>query len=349
MNLEDLIRETKPQYIPVDKEEMTKNVFKAIRNQTECTRKYKSSWLKRGGAVAGITVLVMVGTFASGFVSPTMARMLSQIPLINAAYNLLENPELSPQGVRQAVTHGFDIKVNQVSSSNGITLTINNAYCASNEFAFDMVESFNSNVTERPVIRTNDMQMSINGTRKLYNLDGGTFTPTTDGKYAGIVHFDAHNMQPYSLLPNQFNLDICITKIGNITGQWNFVVPLSPKDVKDATKVFEPMITKTFNSITFTVQKVMVAPSEIEIDCELKQPLTIIDASTPHLKQLAAYDQAGNRLSGGIVAISKAQRNGNSNIIKITAKYTPPTEPLSNLTVKPDGGLNGLSIPFALH
>lgn len=291
----------------------------------------------------------MGGTFASGFVSPAIASMLSQIPLINTAYNLLENPALSPKGVRQAVTQGFDIKVNQVSSNNGITLTINNAYCAPNEFAFDMVASFSSNVTESPIIRTSDMQISINGTRKLYNLDGGTFEPTADGKYAGIVHFDAHNMQPYSLLPNQFNLEVSITKIGNITGQWNFIVPLSSKDVKNATKVFEPMITKTFNSITFTVQKVMVAPSEIEIDCELKQPLTIIDASTPHLKQLAAYDQAGNRLSGGIVTISKAQRNGNSNIIKITAKYTPPTEPLSNLTVKADGGLNGLSIPFAMQ
>ncbi len=89
-------------------------------------------------------------------------------------------------------------------------------------------------------------------------------------RYAGVI--DVMTSQE---LPDKFTLQLDIKKIGEVTGDWNFDIPVSKNKTASATRVFYPSAGKTDNGVTLTVKKVAFAPNATEISLELTEPLSV--------------------------------------------------------------------------
>jgi hypothetical protein len=195
---------------------------------------------------------------------------------IGQDFDLLRSP-LSPVVVRLAALQGYEERVNQSVTSNGITLTIGNIYADPLQFEFDMVESFSNQTENQPVIRDQDIKMDINGTEPLSGFSGGEFEQADGNRYAGVVFMPMGNLTPLrvfptGLLPEEFVLNVHVSQIGNIEGSWNFSIPVSQAKLLAATHVYLPNIKKTNGGDTFKVLAVDAAPNQTIIQIRFTEP-----------------------------------------------------------------------------
>jgi hypothetical protein len=207
----------------------------------------------------------------------TPNQYMGATPLfIGQDFDLLRSP-LSPSVVRLAALQGYEERVNQSVTSNGITLTIGNIYADSLQFEFDMVESFSNQTENQPVIRDQDIKMDINGTEPLSGFSGGEFQQADGNRYAGVVFMPMGNLMPLrvfptGLLPEEFVLNVHVSQIGNIEGSWNFSIPVSQAKLIAATHVYLLNIEKTSGGDTFEVLVVDAAPNQTIIQIRFIEP-----------------------------------------------------------------------------
>jgi hypothetical protein len=307
VNIEERIREAKPQYKrdQVDKQKFISGVFERLGDKKVPIMTTRM-WKRRRFVSLAATAVVLLGLFCTGFASAEVASAIKQIPLIGTAFNLLQNSYFgSINGINRATQKGFNIDVNQTATDKGITLTIGNAYCEEDEMAFDMVESFDDHSTKHPVIRDEDMQIDIDGKRKMENFSGGEFRLISGNRYGGIVWFRTYNMSPYEPFPKSFTLNVHITQMGDVKGNWSFAIPMTRSGTHSATKEFHPMTySKSANGMKLLIKDISIAPSQTKVNFELRQALTMNHPEVPHFRALDAYDQNGTRLNGYIPSMS---------------------------------------------
>ena len=230
-----------------------------------------------------------VGYFAIGIIALSLVMLSLYKPpnsytetmylkplFIGQDFDLLRSP-LSPVVVRLAALQGYEERVNQSVTSNGITLTIGNIYADPLQFEFDMVESFSNQTENQPVIRDQDIKMDINGTEPLSGFSGGEFEQADGNRYAGVVFMPMGNLTPLrvfptGLLPEEFVLNVHVSQIGNIEGSWNFSIPVSQAKLLAATHVYLPNIKKTNGGDTFKVLAVDAAPNQTIIQIRFTEP-----------------------------------------------------------------------------
>lgn len=207
----------------------------------------------------------------------TPNQYMGATPLfIGQDFDLLRSP-LSPAVVRLAALQGYDERVNQSVTSNGITLTIGNIYADPLQFEFDMVESFSNQTENQPVIRDQDIKMDINGTEPLSGFSGGEFQQADGNSYVGVVFMPMGNLTPLrvfptGLLPEEFVLNVHVSQIGNFDGSWNFSIPVSQAKLIAATHVYLQNIEKTNGGDTFEVLVVDAAPNQTIIQIRFIEP-----------------------------------------------------------------------------
>lgn len=209
-----------------------------------------------GGVAAGVVVL-------SGFTMPSLLH-------IGKKFNLLTS-QMSPREVHDSVVQGYGQKVSQSVTSNGITLTIGNIFADPLQFEFDMVESFTKQAKSHPVVSDNDIDLTLNGTEKLYNFSGGDFQMADGHRYAGVVYMPMANIEPFQPLPVHFMLNVHISQIGDVKGNWNFSIPVSGQKMRDASRILQPRTVKSDGSRTFTVSDVTIEPNQTIIQTDLSR------------------------------------------------------------------------------
>ncbi|SFC90767.1 protein of unknown function [Bacillus sp. OV322] len=201
--------------VPKDK------VFDAINkglNKTEHGGKER----KKKFLAAAATAAALLGiTMASGFVNPTMNKVLANTPLLGGIFHEfhdLQGVELANQG---AVT-----EFNKSLTKNGVTVKLTSAYFDGSivsitgfvdedvekghnekgEVSFDVNFEHNKKGDRDPWLKSNEVKKVKNGYNFQWKMD-----------------------YPYKSFKENFTLPITIHNINGIKGEWNFDIPIQQK------------------------------------------------------------------------------------------------------------------------
>jgi hypothetical protein len=290
---EQLIRESEPMFRQhvFDKAAFKAKLFQALEQSDSPAKKRFFTWKK---GLIGVGIPVALGSTIA--FSPTVASALQNVPVVNVVLQWLGNAPASK----------FVTKINQPCTDHGITVTITDVLYDHGQldigYTVSPVHSDDSNGGLIPLGReSGGMEFFVDG--KPLEAQGIATQNPTKSDYEGLV-----NLYPSEPLPDSFNLQIAIHKVGNQRGDWSFTVPVSRQKADSATRTYLPMVTHTFGQTQVTVKKVKIAPATTEIDYEVIMPaaewkpvfLNVVDDKGRLLQSLTGRPLGALYTNGGM-------------------------------------------------
>lgn len=160
---------------------------------------------RASAAVATLGLLL-----GSGFVSPAMASIMAQIPVIGSIFVQQGDP-----GLRNASEQGLTTAIGETRTNDGSSMTINEVFYDGIRLSVAY-----SLVSQQPLdwdaqLRTD---ITVNGKETFFNR-GQTRTEITPTYHVGIIDID-----PPADLPDQFELGLLFHEGEN--RQWKFNIPV---------------------------------------------------------------------------------------------------------------------------
>ncbi|WP_433945579.1 DUF4179 domain-containing protein [Paenibacillus sp. SN-8-1] len=200
--------------------------------------------------------LILICGLGSAFVSPAMASALKQIPGIQKVFEIAGD-----FGLKTADEQGLTTTIAQRITDQGISLELSEVIYDGSRLTLGYIQKSPKGIQE-----VRQVKYAIDG--KSVSFPGsGTGNRLDDHTYAGVI-----NLTPDEKLPEQFELTMSVSKIGDTTGSWNFSFPVKRTD--SSNKVVIPMISKTSGNVTLTIKKILFTPSTTELDVEVKRPVS---------------------------------------------------------------------------
>lgn len=200
--------------IPVPKEKVFSAISKGI-NKEDGRGK-----AKRRKVLAGVATAALFGiTVASGFVNPTMNKVLANTPLIGGIFQEFNDRTGMELANQDAVT-----ELNQSLTKNGITVKLTSAYFDGSVVS---ITGFVNEAVEKGGNEKGEVSFDMN-----FEHYKGDHDPWLRGKSSGIKKVEnGYNFQwkleyPYESLKKNFTLPIKIHNINGIKGEWNFNIPI---------------------------------------------------------------------------------------------------------------------------
>nr|WP_106783079.1 DUF4179 domain-containing protein [Lysinibacillus timonensis] len=242
---------------------------------------------KKGRFVAKSFVAVAVisfGVIGSGFVSPTMAQVLKEVPIIGSIFS-----HSSDSSIQIIDEKGLASALNETVTNNGVSLTITEAYFGGGRLALGyMIES------DEAVLETIEKTQGIPlHFEALINNQPFTFMAefeqtVENGVASGIIDM---GVGLESNLIDQPMLTLNVNEIGGVEGNWNFEFLLGNTATAEATSGFAPMETLTWDDATFVVERVEFTPAQSQVIIDRTMPRENIE----HFG-FSIYDQDGTSL-----------------------------------------------------
>ncbi|MBP3040190.1 DUF4179 domain-containing protein [Bacillaceae bacterium Marseille-Q3522] len=170
-------------------------------------KRYVKSFYKI--AIVALLFLTLIG---SAYVSPVMARVLNQVPLLGSVLTYYDI------GLQEAADQDLIVSVGDTFSDRDITITITDIYYDD----FRLVVGYS--VPFKKGIDTSFMDTKVKlyignkqvtGVKSDINIEGDKLIGKIETKAA---------------LPKTFNLELAFTEVLDKTGNWNFQIPVSKVD-----------------------------------------------------------------------------------------------------------------------
>lgn len=199
----DLKKEMDKISVPMDK-------LDSIISSTLKPNKKKKS-IKRMTFYFVSAAILIIGIFIStASISPAMAKIAAQVPIIGTFFN-----DVQDEGLKIAGQKGLTQVVDQSSKDNGITLTMNEIFYDGTRLTFGYTQEsiFAIGELESPNIKVNGKEINFSS-----GFSGSFVTPQ---KYKGII-----DINPTEELPEEFEISIRIDAIGLVPGKWEFNFPV---------------------------------------------------------------------------------------------------------------------------
>ncbi|WP_339180078.1 DUF4179 domain-containing protein [Paenibacillus sp. FSL H8-0317] len=307
---------------------MTKIKEQNIKPITTIERRIKVKKRVIATTVAASLTLVI----ASGFVSPTMAESLQQVPGVKSIFKLAGD-----LGLRVAVKENLVNFPNVSASNENISLVVP-------EIIYDGTRvslSLERNPTSELSISNNPLKKDIKNISLLINgEDIQSFGPDNSNdigvfQYAGvdnnsvILEFSDLRNQEGKILPNSFDLTLNVDLKGE-SKPLSIEVPVE----KNATDAFVTNInaTKKFEDFTIKFQKVEITPVTTNLSTVLSLPEG--EAYDPLTLSLAydVVDSDGNSLK---LLSSNEWHETNGNELTSDIRFQPFNTIPDKITIKP--------------
>ncbi|HWL26019.1 MAG TPA: DUF4179 domain-containing protein [Ureibacillus sp.] len=222
----------------------------------------KVKWVGKGLIAAAVVTFGLIG---SGFVSPAMAQVLKEVPIIGSIFG--GSTDSSIQIIDEK---GLATQLNETVTNNGVSLTITEAYFGGGRLVIgytietDKVDLQSVGNAEGVPL---NFEAKINGQHFDYMADYEQNSEV--GVATGIIDMSVGLAQP---LIDQPMLSFNVDEVSGIKGSWNFELLLGNTATSEATKGFAPLITTTWEEATFVVERVEFTPAQSQI---------IIDRTVP--------------------------------------------------------------------
>lgn len=250
----------------------------------------------------------------SAIVSPAMAKVASNIPLVGNFFN-----DSKDEGLRIAGQKGLTQVIEQTSKDNGITLTMNEVFYDGTRLTFGYTHEalFAIGQLERPTIEVNGKEINFSS-----GYSGDFITPV---KYKGTI-----DITPTEELPEEFELKMRIDAVGLIPGKWEFKFP-----VKQSNKVTVIRSTeiKTIEEAEIKIASLKLGPAGTSLVVNL--------TADENQNKLDIYglnffvlDEKGNVLDQVSGSGSGDVENGKE-IVKLDYLFTPLKEGTKKVKVVP--------------
>lgn len=179
-------------------------------------RKIKKKKVLAGSAAA---VALLGITVASGFINPTMNKVLANTPLIGGIFQEFDDSMGVELANQDAVT-----ELNQSLTKNGVTVKLTSTYFDGNVVS---ITGFVDEDVEKGGNEKGEVSFDMN-----FEHYKGDHDPWLRGKSNDIKKVEnGYNFQwkmeyPYKSLKENFTLPITIHNINGIKGEWNFNIPI---------------------------------------------------------------------------------------------------------------------------
>ena len=216
--MDDKEFKTAIEQIPVPKEKVFSAISKGINkeaNRGKAKKKKVLAGVATAAALLGITV-------ASGFVNPTMNRVLANTPLIGGIFQEFNDSTGVELANQDAVT-----ELNQSITKNGVTVKLTSAYFDGNVVS---ITGFVDEDVDKGGNEKGEVSFDIN-----FEHYKGDHDPWLNGSRAIKKVENGYNFQwkmeyPYKSFKENSTLPITIHNINGIKGEWNFDIPIQQEN-----------------------------------------------------------------------------------------------------------------------
>ncbi|MGE6720686.1 DUF4179 domain-containing protein [Peribacillus frigoritolerans] len=201
--------------IVVPKEKVFDAIDKGLKMSGQ-GRKIKKKKVLAGSAAAAALLGI---TIASGFVNPTMNKVLANTPLIGGIFQEFNDSMGVELANQDAVT-----ELNQSLTKNGVTVKLTSAYFDGNVVS---ITGFVDEDVEKGHNEKGEVSFDVN-----FEHNKGDHDPWLNGKSNDIKKVEnGYNFQwkmvyPYKSFKENSTLPITIHNINGIKGEWNFDIPI---------------------------------------------------------------------------------------------------------------------------
>ncbi|WP_409273362.1 DUF4179 domain-containing protein [Neobacillus sp. SCS-31] len=201
--------------IPVPKEKVFSAISKGI-NKEDNRGKAKKKKVLVGAATAAALLGI---TVSSGFVNPTMNKVLANTPLIGGIFQEFNDSTGVELAHQDAVT-----ELNQSLTKNGVTVKLTSAYFDGSVVS---ITGFVDDDVEKGVNEKGEVSFDLN-----FEHYKGDSDPWLRGKSNNIKKVEnGYNFQwkmdyPYKTFKENSTLPITIHNINGIKGEWKFDIPI---------------------------------------------------------------------------------------------------------------------------
>ncbi|WP_214484830.1 DUF4179 domain-containing protein [Bacillus sp. SM2101] len=317
--------------VPMDKlDTITVNTIKE--NPSKKNSKKKKALYMFSAAV--ITFGLFIG---SASISPTMAKIASQVPIIGNFFN-----EFNDEGLRIAGEKGLTQVINQSSKDNGVTLTINELFYDGTRLTLGYTQEslFTFGELERPTIEVNGKDINFST-----GSSGQFITPQ---KYQGYIE-----IQPTEELPEEFEIKLKFDAVGIVPGKWEFKFPVQQSS---QVKVFKPQEVKIIEQAEVKLSSLKLGPAgtDLSVQVTTDQQNKKLD---PYMLNFFVLDDEGNVLDNVKGSGFGDEKNGKEEA-HLNYLYSPIHERTKKVRIIPyttpstDGTVSMLienqSLPFVL-
>lgn len=194
-------------------------VFNAIDKGLK--RSGKSGKIKKKKVLVGSAAAVaLLGiTVTSGFINPTMNKVLANAPLIGGIFQQFDDSMGVKLANQDAVT-----ELNQSLTKNGVTVKLTSAYFDGNVVS---ITGFVDKSVEKGHNEKGEVSFDVNFEHNKGDNDPWLNGKSTDiRKVKGGYNFQWKMEYPYKSIKDNFTLPITIHYINGIKGDWNFDIPI---------------------------------------------------------------------------------------------------------------------------
>ncbi|WP_342554995.1 DUF4179 domain-containing protein [Paenibacillus sp. FSL R7-0652] len=261
--LEQRIRNT-----PMPRNSMSSEIMNQIGGTNMNKQRNGSTILKRTITAASIAAVIGAGAVGAGFVSPTMASALKQIPGIGSMFYGLNSDE-----IQRAVDQGILTQPLKQITKDGVTLTLTNVLYDGTRLSYTIERSgehlpqkvtspyipMDSEIISGDKEWKKSRQVPEQDQEKGYVTLPKTFINNEALKAFSGFGDDIGNSNAVFVeytnlgsLPNEFELTVR-TKVTRVDEPFEFKVPVK---ISDSKLVVQPNETKSYENFSYTLQKI---------------------------------------------------------------------------------------------
>ncbi|HEY2494512.1 MAG TPA: DUF4179 domain-containing protein [Paenibacillus sp.] len=319
--LERLIRETP---ISVDLVEQTmKRVESSNLRDTRNNHTHRRNGHRRAMITVVSAAMVFTLVIGVGFISPTIAASIKQIPGMDTIFRFAGD-----LGLRSADEKGLVTRLDASVTHDGLTLNVPGVLFDGTRVSIGIERQ-----TSEEKFLEDNVQGNISGVKLLINGEtvqsmGPFMLPGKDENTTFLQISDLHN-QGGKALPDKFELTLTMT-VSGISEPFKFNIPVE-KNTKDNV-VLTPSVTRKYENINLTLEKVEITPITTNITTRIKFPEHMRRSSSqPHLRY-GIYDDKGNELQ--LINGNGSYPTGRGSVILMDSRFEPFATIPKSITIK---------------
>ncbi|KOS63154.1 DUF4179 domain-containing protein [Lysinibacillus agricola] len=238
------------------------------------SEKKKSKKVWKTAIVSSVASVALI--LGSGFISPKMASVLADVPLIGFMYNIVEHDK----GLQTALSDDNKVKLNKTVTSNGIAITVE-------EVVYDgarlnVIFSMPEYMDIAPGF------LYVNG-RELNTGESLRVLEDQDG-FRGLWEFPINEE-----LPDEFDVTLKFLQVGSTEGEWVFSTPI--KKVKNDSHKLVAGQSGKVTGISFGVESVEASTTSTKINVEFAATMEKLFSEEAGVLNATIMDQNGTPLT----------------------------------------------------
>ncbi|TDL85959.1 DUF4179 domain-containing protein [Vibrio vulnificus] len=302
--------------IVVPKEKVFSAIDKGLKMSGK-GRKIKKKKVLAGSAAAAALLGI---TIASGFVNPTMNKVLANTPLIGGIFQEFNDSMGVELANQDAVTD-----LNQSLTKNGVTVKLTSAYFDGNVVS---ITGFVDEDVEKGHNEKGEVSFDMN-----FEHNKGDNDPWLSGSRAIKKVENGYNFQwkmeyPYKSFKENSTLPITIHNINGIKGEWNFDIPI--KQEKNSTLAINQEQGYPDDEVKIRIKEILTAKASSSLVYE-----TVEKYKGDDIIILKAVDDKGNvyRFGNQTVLEDSEQEDGYQSTMR--REMTKLNSDITSLTFYP--------------